>query len=60
MGCEVPVIVRHSLSIPFWISIKQDTSVVRATYLRLRACRGRPLIVLACPVWYPGLLGNGT
>ena len=58
MDCEVPVIVHNSLSVPFWISIEQDSRVKRATYLRLRVCRGRQricrgrqLTVLACPVY---------
>ena len=51
MGCEVPVIVHNSLSVTFWIWIERDSRVVRATYLKLRVCRGRQLIVLACPVY---------
>ena len=58
MNCEVPVIVHNSLSISFWISIEQDSRIVRATYLRLRVChlwlrvyRGCQLIMLACPVY---------
>ena len=58
VDCEVPVIVNNSLSVSFWILIEGDLRVVCATYLRLcvchswlRVCRGRRLIVLACPVY---------